>query len=138
MATPVFLDTNIIVLHILSNDPIQSPLATAYFQRIEQGEIEARLTDTVILETVYVLQRLFHVPRPDIRDAINGILKFPGIRLANKQRVREALDLFVNTPTLSWADSFHAVMTQRLGLAGIVSFDRGFDRVPGLKRIEPS
>ena len=138
MALPLFLDTNVIARHVFGDNPIQSPKATAFFQRIEQGEVEARITDTVILETIYVLQRLYHVPRTDIRDAINGVLKLPGIRLANKQRVRQALDLYVNTPTLSWADSFHAVLTQRLGLPGIVSFDRGFDRVPGLARVEPS
>lgn len=138
MDAPVFLDTNILVLHVVGNDPVQSPKATAYFRRIEQGEIEAHLIDTVIIETIYVLQRSFRVPRAEIRDAINGILKFPGIRLANKQLVRDALDLFVQTPALSWADSLHAVTAQRLGLAGIVSFDKGFDRAPGLNPIEPT
>lgn len=138
MAGPVLLDTNILLRHILADHPDHSPKATAYFQRIEQGNIEAQLTDTVIFETVYVLQRLHRVPRADIRDALLEILKFSHIRLANKRALRQVFDLYVNTPALSYADCYHAVLVTQRGLAGLVSFDRKFDRVQGLTRLEPN
>lgn len=34
-------------------------------------------------------------------------------------------------------DAYHAVLMERFKLDEIVSFDRGFDRVTGLRRVEP-
>jgi predicted nucleic acid-binding protein len=138
MSEVVLLDTNILLRHILADPPDHTPRATAYLQRIEQGDAQARLTDTVIFETVYVLQSLHRVPRPDIRDAILTILRLSHIRLSSKRMLREVFDLYVSTPSLSYADCYHAVLTKRLGLAAIVTFDRKFDRVPGLVRVEPA
>jgi predicted nucleic acid-binding protein len=38
---------------------------------------------------------------------------------------------------ISFADAYHAVVMQKLNLTEIVSFDRDFDKLPTLKRIEP-
>lgn len=138
MASAPLLDTNVLIRHVTRDNSTLSPLATAYFGRIERGEIEARITDTVVLETVYVLESVYKIPRPDIRDQLVYLLELPAIRYAGRRRVHEIFDLYVNRPSLSFADCLHAVLVMRQGLGGIVSFDRGFDRIPGLTRIEPS
>jgi predicted nucleic acid-binding protein len=138
VARAPLLDTNVLIRHVTRDNLILSPLATAYFGRIERGEVEARITDTVVLETVYVLESVYKVPRPDIRDQLVYLLELPAIRYPGRKRVREIFDLYVNRPSLSFADCLHAVLVIRQGLGGIVSFDRGFDRVPGLTRFEPS
>lgn len=38
---PAFLDTNILLRHLLQDDPQQSPRATAFLLRVENGEVEA-------------------------------------------------------------------------------------------------
>ena len=53
----MFLDTNILLRHLLQDHPEQSPRATAYLARIEEGELRARIADAVIFETVFALQR---------------------------------------------------------------------------------
>ena len=45
-------------------------------------------------------------------------------------------DLYMDL-NISFADAYHAVLMQRGRLNQIVSFDKGFDRVPGIKRMEP-
>lgn len=137
MASVPLLDTNVIVRHITQDHETQSPLATAYLGRIGRGEIEARITDTVVFETVFLLERFYRIPRPDIRDQLVNLLELPSIRYAGRKRIREIFDLYVTRPALSFADCLHAVVVLRQGLSGIVSFDRGFDRVPGLVCIEP-
>lgn len=138
MASAPLLDTNILIRHITNDHLTQTPLATAYLGRIERGEIEARITDTVVFETVFLLERFYRIPRPDIRDHLVYLLELPAIRYPGRRRVRETFDLYVSRPSLSFADCLHAVLVMRQGLGGIVSFDRGFDRVPGLTRLEPS
>lgn len=135
MAIP-FLDTNVLLRHLLQDNQEQSPRATAFLARIERGEIKVRLTDTVIFETVFTLQRQYRVSRSEIRDNLLPLIQLPGIVLPGKRRFGQVFDLYVDL-NVSFADAYHAVLMQRLKLEEIVSFDRGLDRVPAIKRIEP-
>lgn len=135
MALP-FLDTNIILRHLLGDNEQQSPRATAYFRRIEQGEIRVRTADTVIFEVVYTLQRYYHQPKVRIRKALLPLLELPGIVLPGKSHFRKVFELYVNY-NLPFADAYHAVLMERFKLEEIITFDREFDRIPGLRRKEP-
>ena len=135
MALP-FLDTNVLLRHLLQDHPQQSPRSTAYLARVEHGEIKVRTADTVIFETVFTLQRQYGVPKADIRDNLLPLLELPGIVLPGKRRLRKVFDLYVDL-NLPFADAYHVALMQRLGLRHIVSFDKEFYRVPGVTCVEP-
>jgi uncharacterized protein len=137
MAPIPFLDTNILLRHLRNDVPHQSPRATAYLQRIERGELIVRLADTVVFETVFLLERTYKQPRAAIRTALLPILLLPNVKLPGKRRLRRVFDLYLQYPKLSFADCFHAVIYEQEGLSSIVSFDQGYDHVPGLTREEP-
>jgi uncharacterized protein len=132
-----FLETNVFVRHLTGDEPNHSPRATAFFDRIQRGELMVRTADTVVFETVFTLQSYYRVPRNAIRDGLLPVLELPGIVLPGKQRYREMFDLYLAHPSISFADCYHAVLAKQLGLTAIVSFDRDFDRLPGVTRIEP-
>jgi predicted nucleic acid-binding protein len=134
MALP-FLDTNIILRHVLGDDPVQSPAATAYLARIEQGEIQVRTADTVVFEAVFTLQRHYRQPRIKIQQALLPLIELSGIVLPGKRRFREAFALYVDQ-NIPFADAYHAVLMKHLGLSEVVSFDTDFDRIQGIKRID--
>jgi predicted nucleic acid-binding protein len=58
------------------------------------------------------------------------------VEFSGKPGLRRAFDLYVRFPSLSFADAYHAHLALERG-GEIVSFDRGFDKIPGVKRIEP-
>jgi predicted nucleic acid-binding protein len=58
------------------------------------------------------------------------------IILPGKLRFYKVFALYVDI-NISFADAYHAVLMQQGSLNQIVSFDKGFDRVSGIKRIEP-
>jgi predicted nucleic acid-binding protein len=130
-----FLDTNILLRHILHDDPRLGSMATALIRRIENGELQARTSDTVVFETVYTLQRSYKLPRPEIADVIQSILELPAIVLPFKQNYRRVFELFLST-NVGFADCYHAVQMQQLGLTEVLSFDRDFDKLPGIVRRE--
>jgi predicted nucleic acid-binding protein len=74
MAIP-FLDTNILLRHLLQDHPEQSPKATAYLARIEGGEVRVRIAETVIFETVFTLQRQYGHPKAAIRDNVLPLIE---------------------------------------------------------------
>lgn len=123
--------------HILQDIPDQASRSTAYLQRVADGEILLRTADAVIFETVFTLERSYRVGRTEIRDNVLSVMALDGIRLPGKQRYRAVFDLYVNTPALSFADCFYVVLMRRLRLTEILSFDRGFHRVPDVRRVEP-
>lgn len=134
--TPPFLDSNVILRHVLGDHPDHSPRATAYLRRIEQGEIKVRMFDTVIFEVVFTLQRQYKRPKPRIREAILPLLELSGIILPGKRRFRRVFDLYIDL-NLSFADAYHTVLMEQLKLTEVVSFDPHFDRVKAIKRWEP-
>jgi predicted nucleic acid-binding protein len=134
---PPFLDTNVILRHLLADHPDHSPKATAYFLRIAHDDVSVRISDTVIFEAVFTLEKAYRMPRLAIRDAIWPLLTLSGVILPYKQHYRSVFDLYVGRASLSFADCYHVSFAKRLGLGEIVTFDRGFDRIPGITRIEP-
>lgn len=59
----VFLDTNILLRHVLADHPEQSPRATGYLQRVEQGEVITRIAETVVFEAVFTIERQYGRPK---------------------------------------------------------------------------
>jgi predicted nucleic acid-binding protein len=131
-----FLDTNVFLRHLLADNPEQSPRATAYLARIEQGQVRVRTTDTVVFEAVFTLERRYGQPKAAIRDNLLPLLEMPGIVLPGKRRLRQAFDLYVDL-NLPFADAYHVALMQQLRLDHVVSFDKDFDRVPDVRRVEP-
>ncbi len=56
--------------------------------------------------------------------------------LQGKRRFERVFNYYVDL-NISFADAYHAVLMEDLKLTTIISFDRDFDRVPGLQRLEP-
>lgn len=56
--------------------------------------------------------------------------------LPGKRLLRRAFTLYVDL-SIPFADAYHAAVAEGLASRSIVSFDRDFDRIPGLTRIGP-
>ena len=134
MALP-FLDTSVLLRHLLQDDPDHTGKATAILARIESGELQAVTTDTVIFETVFTLQRRHGHSRITITDAVLPLVELPGISLPGKRIYRRVFELYQQTP-LGFADCFHVALMERLGASEVLSFDTDFDRISGLNRRE--
>jgi predicted nucleic acid-binding protein len=131
-----FLDTNVLVRHFTQDNAIQSPRATAYLRRIEDGDVRVRTEPTVIFETVYLLEKLYKIPRTIVRDSVLDLLDLTGIVMPGKVRIRDAFVLYIER-NLPFADAYHIAAMRAVGSNEIVTFDREFDRIPGIQRIEP-
>lgn len=130
------LETNIFLRHLRGDHPDFSPRATALLQRIEQGSLKVRTADTVIFETVFTLERVYKQSKEAIRNAFLPLIELPGIILPGKRRVRRVFAYYIEK-NISFADAYHAVLTESFGLEQIVSFDRDFNRISSITRVEP-
>jgi predicted nucleic acid-binding protein len=134
--TSVFIDTNIFLRHILQDNQRQSPLATAWLARVETGDIRATTSAAALAEVVFVLERTHKNPKAQIREVLLDLLALDGLSVPGVSSVFDALDLYVSR-NISYTDAFNAVEMMRRGVSQVLSFDRDFDRIDGLERIEP-
>jgi predicted nucleic acid-binding protein len=136
MSAVPFLETNIFLRHLRGDHTDFSPRATALLHRIEQGSVRVRTADTVIFETVFTLERFYKQSKEAIREAFLPLIELPGIELPGKRRFRQVFAYYIEQ-NISFADAYHAVLIESLRLTQMVSFDRDFDRIPTVQRVEP-
>ena len=131
-----FIDSNVLLCHFHGEHPEHSPRSTELIARIERGEEEAQLTDIAIFETVFTLERSYKVPKIQVREAILGLLALPGIILPGKRRYARVFNFYVDY-NLPFGDASIAAEMEHHGATEIYSFDRQFNRLPGVIRLEP-
>jgi predicted nucleic acid-binding protein len=136
MMAPPFLDTNVLVRHFTQDHADHSPRASQFLRQFAQAKQRVRTADTVIVETVFLLEKQYRQPKATIRANVLPLLTLPGIILPGKERFQKVFDYYVNR-NLPFADAYHIALMEDEGMTEIISFDEDFDRIPGITRIEP-
>ncbi len=135
-ATPglsVLLDTNVLVRHLTGDPPDHAARATRFLS----GQRDLVVPDLVIAEMVYVLESVYGAARPTVAEAVRSILTFDAIHVADEDLLLRTVEVY-EFGRLHFAESYLVAMAERAGIGVIASFDRSIDRVPTIRRIEPS
>ena len=135
-----FLDTNVILRYLTRDDEAKAEACYRLFQRVWRGEEELFTSEAIIAEVVYVLssnRAPYRLSHEEIRARLVPILTLRGLRLLQKRVYLEALDLYATSSSLDFEDALAVAHMERQGVTEIVSYDRDFDRVAGLQRVEP-
>ena len=129
------LDTNILVRYLTDDDVELAPRAYAFLQEVEQGERTVTLPEAVLIETVQVVSspKSYNVDRETIAIRLETILRMPGIQIANKQTYLDAFDWYQRYSRLSYVDALCVAYAQHSSDPTVVSFDRGFRNLPGIR-----
>lgn len=133
-----YVDTDVIIRLITGDDPKKQEASAKLFQKVENNELILTTPDTAIADAVYVLSspRLYHLPRPEIRDVLTSLLRYTNFKVDNKQAVTSALDLYAST-NLDFGDCLLATLTSQTEAKKIYSYDHDFDKIEGIIRKEP-
>ena len=87
-------DTNTIVRYLVADDPALHAKAREFFDRVRNGGVRAVLLESVIAECVYVLTKLYKVPREQAAARLIDILHYKGIVNDDRQELVRALSMF--------------------------------------------
>jgi predicted nucleic acid-binding protein len=137
--TTRLIDTNVLLRHLLADHPTHSPAATRLIREIEQGQQSAWTTSLTIAEVVFVLtsKRTYDLPRAFVRQALLPLIELPNLKLAHKRLYRRVFDLYISHPKLSYVDAYEAARVEQEQPPELFSFDRDFDAIPTIIRVEP-
>lgn len=132
-----FLDTNILLRFLTRDDEGKAQKALDLLLRVERGEEKVITSPLVIFETIFTLQSFYKVPRQIIKDQILSIISLRSLHLPDKNLYHRAFDLYV-TKNISFADAYNAVYMQAEEVSHVYSWDRDFDKIDGITRLEPT
>lgn len=136
-SAPRFLDTNIVLRLLTRDDEAKAQRALHLLLRVERGEERVLMSSLVVFEVVFTLQSFYRVPRARITELLVPLLRLRGIDLAEKPTFVRALTLYTEMPSLSFADVYSVAVMEARGISDIYTWDTDFDRVPGIRRVEP-
>ena len=135
-----FLDTNVILRYLTRDDEAKAEACYRLFQRAKRGEEELLTCEAIVTEVVYVLSSSrapYRLSHEEIRARLLPILTLRGLKLPQKRVYLRALDLYASSPFLDFEDALAVAHMEQRGITEIASYDKDFDRVTGLQRIEP-
>lgn len=134
-----FVDTNIFLRHLTNDDPEKAPACFELFKLAQQDKIKLTTSESVIAEIVYMLssKNVYNLPRQEIKKRLVPILSIRSLKLEHRETMLKALDLY-EVYKLDFEDCLSIAHMERQQLHEIYSYDRDFDRVGEVKRLEPN
>jgi len=87
-------DTNIIIRYLVADEPTLHAKAKDFFDKVKNGGVKAVILESVIAECIYVLTKIYKVPRERAAGSLTDILHYKGIANGDRQELIRALSLF--------------------------------------------
>jgi predicted nucleic-acid-binding protein len=127
-----FVDTDVLVRHLIGDPPNVAARATAYIQR----EPELFLADLVIANTIHVLESFYEIERANICDAMRALIVMESARVIDEYLLLRALEIY-EKERLGFGESYLIACAESTGVAHIASFDQSLDHIHSVQRVEP-
>src|SRR5262245_26686825 len=106
------LDTNVLLRHLVDDDPEQSPRATRYMSRVRDGELRVVVPVTVFFEANYILRSTFGLTRLEVVDILQPLVSWRGLDISDRRGLTRAFQLY-GEHNVSLADAYHAALAER-------------------------
>jgi predicted nucleic-acid-binding protein len=108
------------------------------FERAQSGEIDLMTSEAIVAETIFVLTstRLYGASRETVAQALLALFSIHNVHIDNKEVILAALQRFAAS-RFAFADCLCIEHARRQTAGMVFTYDRGFDRVPDIRRLEP-
>lgn len=83
------LDTNVLIRFLTKDDEQQAETIYRLFKQAESGKKEFWVSLLVVLETLWVMESVYEIPRQEILDAINELLLMPILKFEAKSAIQD-------------------------------------------------
>ena len=131
-----FLDTNIFIRYLTDDDPVKADACEKIFKQAVSKEETFFTTELVIAEIVWVLESFYILPKKEIQDKVEKILNTPNLICPHKDLILSALILY-GEKNIDYIDACNASILKEQGMEELYSYDKHYDRIDWLKRLEP-
>jgi predicted nucleic-acid-binding protein len=114
-------DTNIIIRYLTRDVESLYARAKEFFDDVKEGRTKAIIIESVVAECIYVLTKIYKVPRDKAAESIIDIFHYKGIANPDQRELIQALTLF-SQRNIDIVDCILCVKAQYQGVT-LFSFD---------------
>lgn len=126
------LDTNVLVRYLAQDDVLQARHATHIIERQLTEERPGFISLVTMVETVWVLDRVYGLSNEEIALTLERILQADTLVVQNEQEVFTAM-IAVKTGAGSFADALIGALGEWAGCTATLTFDRKAKRLKQFK-----
>ena len=87
-------DTNVVIRYLVKDDIELYKQAKTFFDKVKTGEESALILESVVAECVYVLTKIYKVPKEKTADSLKNLLRYRGIINEDRADLIKALTTF--------------------------------------------
>ncbi|MGD0887458.1 MAG: PIN domain-containing protein [Thermodesulfovibrionales bacterium] len=87
-------DTNTIIRYLMRDDESLYVKAKEFFDKVKNGTTKAIIMESVIAECIYILTKIYKVPKSAASEKVVNILHYKGIANDDQKELIHALTLF--------------------------------------------
>lgn len=124
------LDTNVLVRHLMQDDPVQSALASRLVEAFTSRQ-PGWVSTVVLVETLWVLDRSYGLTREQLAQAVRALLQARELRIEAAEQVAQALRRF-EPGRADFADCLISQSALAAGCDVTMSFDARAVRDAGM------
>jgi predicted nucleic-acid-binding protein len=121
------LDTTVLVRFLVKDDEQQSKIVYKVFKQAEADKNIFYISLLVVLETIWVLESVYEIPRKKILDAINELLLMPILKFEAQPTIQHFLFL-ARKHKIDLADVLIACAAKISGSQSVLTFDKRASR----------
>jgi len=130
----IYVDSNIIIFHLISDRKF-GRLAKSFLKKVGKGEIRAFSSIYTLVEIYATLKHAFRIGEKRIGEVLEAVTLF-GIEFLELDLgvIRDAIEIMKRNE-MKFGDAIHIATMKRNGISVILSHDKDFDKVKGVKRV---
>jgi len=125
----IALDTNVLVRFLVEDDPVQTERARALLQRTIESNSSCYVSDIVMCEIVWVLERSYKFRRSDISQVLERLLQAKGLTFFSAERLASALESY-NKGRGGFADYLIREHARTRGCEAVATFEKKLLKEP--------
>lgn len=124
----IALDTNVLIRYLAQDDAQQSARATHLIEQEVSDTSPAFVSLIVLVETCWVMQRLYQASKRDICELVRDLLDSRQLLIDQRAIVNQALAAIEADPSIDFPDALIVASARAAGCDRIATFDRRAQR----------
>jgi predicted nucleic acid-binding protein len=133
---PIFVDTNIFLRYLTGDDPEKFERCKDLFKQALEKKVVLLTSGMVIAEIIWTLSSFYKVPKDEIIEKVSVIINTSNLKIPDKKLISETLTLY-SQKNIDYIDAYNSVFMSENDCGQIFSYDKDFDRIENIKRLEP-
>ena len=127
----IVVDTNILIRYLTGDDPKKAEK----FRDCLRSRRDLFISDVVVAETYFVLTSFYEFSRGQVLSWLIELIHHSSVK-SNQALLDVAMEIAL-TNNVSFVDAYSAALARERADGQVMSYDRGLNRIAGIKRIEP-